>query len=148
MFDLLKNGLFSNQYIDLVIDSINIMHNCSDISINLSHDHIYQNYIGKLITRKNDKNNYPFENTDKIIGEIDIMTRDYIYNRLEIVSVVHGDSWFSNTVLTTKNKIVFLDMKGNVNGIFTTNGDSITDFGKMLQSLLGFDYIVNNIIHR
>jgi|LauGreSuBDMM15SN_2_FD.fasta_scaffold00716_4 capsule biosynthesis phosphatase len=145
LFDLLKNGLFSNQYIDLVIDSINIMHNCSDISINLSHDHIYQNYIGKLITRKNDKNNYPFENTDKIIGEIDIMTRDYIYNRLEIVSVVHGDSWFSNTVLTTKNKIVFLDMKGNVNGIFTTNGDSITDFGKMLQSLLGFDYIVNNI---
>jgi hypothetical protein len=36
-------------------------------------------------------------------------------------------------------------MKGNINGIFTTNGDSLTDFGKMLQSLLGFDYIVNNI---
>jgi len=145
LFDLLKNGLFSKKYIDLVIDSIHTMHECPDILVDLKKDDIYENYIGKLNIRKNDKNNYPFQNTDEIIQQIDKMTKDYIYNRMEISSVVHGDSWFSNTLLTTKNKIIFLDMKGNINGIFTTNGDSLTDFGKMLQSLLGFDYIVNNI---
>jgi choline kinase len=145
LFDLLKNGIFSTKYIDLVIDSIYSMHECTNILIDLKKDDIYQNYIGKLNIRKNDKTNYPFENTDKIIGIIDNRTQDYIYNRMNTVSVVHGDSWFSNTLITTKNKIVFLDMKGNINGIFTTNGDSLTDFGKMLQSLLGFDYIVNNI---
>jgi len=37
-------------------------------------------------------------------------------------------------------------MKGNINGIQTTNGDSLTDYAKMLQSFLGFDYIVNNYV--
>ena len=41
--------------------------------------------------------------------------------------------------------MVFLDMKGDIAGTLTTNGDAMTDFGKILQSLLGFDYIVNGM---
>jgi hypothetical protein len=35
-------------------------------------------------------------------------------------------------------------MKGDIAGTLTTNGDPLTDFGKIYQSLLGFDFIVNN----
>jgi hypothetical protein len=38
-------------------------------------------------------------------------------------------------------------MKGAIGDTFTTNGDPLTDFGKILQSLLGFDFIVNSIEH-
>ncbi len=33
-------------------------------------------------------------------------------------------------------------MKGDINGTLTTNGDALTDFGKIYQSLLGFDFIL------
>jgi capsule biosynthesis phosphatase len=145
LFDLLKNGLFSTYYIDLIIDSIEVIHNSTNIPINISKEIVYKNYIEKLKTRKFDKNNYPFQNTDEIIDRIEKGVQSYANNRMNLASVVHGDSWFSNTLLTNKNNIIFLDMKGNINGTFTTNGDSLTDFGKMLQSLLGFDYIVNSI---
>ena len=145
LFDLLKNGLFFEKYMNLIIESIENIHNLSDIPINISKDDVYKNYIEKLKIRITDKNNYPFDNTYKIISIIEKGVHEYIYNNMTLVSVVHGDSWFSNTLLTVKNNIIFLDMKGNINGIFTTNGDSLTDYAKMLQSLFGFDYIVNNI---
>ena len=56
-----------------------------------------------------------------------------------MASVVHGDPWFSNTLLLGATRVVFLDMKGDVAGHLTTNGDPLTDFGKFYQSLFGFD---------
>ena len=48
-------------------------------------------------------------------------------------------------MLDLKSNIKFLDMKGDIVGRLTTNGDSLTDHCKILQSLYGFDYIVNDL---
>ena len=35
-------------------------------------------------------------------------------------------------------------MKGQVDGILSLNGDKYYDYGKMYQSILGYDLIINN----
>ena len=46
-----------------------------------------------------------------------------------------GDPWFSNTMLDVNSNIKFLDMKGDIAGEITTNGDPLTDYCKIMQSL-------------
>jgi capsule biosynthesis phosphatase len=144
IYDLLKDGLFTAKYLDQILNNFDIMHTYSGISIDITKDDIYQNYMGKLKKRILNKKDYPFQNTDELVKRIDDGVKEYLYNEnVYPVSVVHGDPWFSNTLLTSTNNIVFLDMKGDINGKLTTNGDALTDFGKIYQSILGFDYIIN-----
>jgi capsule biosynthesis phosphatase len=145
LFDLLEDELLTTEHLDILMKNLDIIHSCDEINITISKDKVYENYMGKLKKRILNKKDYPFENTDHIIQVIDPLVKDYIYRpSTELVPVVHGDPWFSNTFLTKNNKIIFLDMKGDIAGELTTNGDAFTDFGKILQSLMGFDFIVNN----
>jgi len=144
LYELLKDELLTKEHILLVLNKLDELHN-SKGTINISKDDIYNNYIGKLKKRILNKNEYPFENTNSIVDHIDTHLKKYLFKEYITPStVVHGDPWFSNTLLTIDNKIIFLDMKGDINGKLTTNGDALTDFGKIYQSLLGFDAIINN----
>jgi hypothetical protein len=144
LYELLKDELLTKEHILLVLNKLDELHN-SKGTINISKDDIYNNYIGKLKKRILNKNEYPFENTNSIVDHIDTHLKKYLFKEYIYPStVVHGDPWFSNTLLTIDNKIIFLDMKGDINGKLTTNGDALTDFGKIYQSLLGFDAIINN----
>jgi len=146
LFELLKDGLLTKTHIKLIIDSLHTIHNYNGIPVTIQKENIYNNYMGKLFKRIKNIHDYPFENTVEIINKINVGVQDYLaQDSLQIASVVHGDPWFSNTLFTTDNTLKFLDMKGDINGVLTTNGDALTDFGKILQSLLGFDYIVNGI---
>lgn len=144
LYELLKDELLTKDHILLVLNKLDELHN-SKGTINISKDDIYNNYIDKLKKRILNKNDYPFENTNNIVEHIDIHLKKYLFKEsITPSTVVHGDPWFSNTLLTIDNKIIFLDMKGDINGKLTTNGDALTDFGKIYQSLLGFDAIINN----
>ena len=83
---------------------------------------------------------YFFEDADqifiKIIGELE---RTY---DPQISCVIHGDFWFSNIILNYDD-IKLIDMKGQVDGILSLNGDKYYDYGKMYQSILGYDLIIN-----
>ena len=144
LYELLKDELLTKDHILLVLNKLDEIHN-SKGTINISKDDIYNNYIDKLKKRILNKNDYPFENTNNIVEHIDTHLKKYLFKEsISPSTVVHGDPWFSNTLLTIDNKIIFLDMKGDINGKLTTNGDALTDFGKIYQSLLGFDAIINN----
>ena len=146
LFELLKDGLLTTSHIKLIIDSLHTMHGYTGIPIIVEKDEVYKNYMGKLFKRSENEADYPFENTKDILRKIDEGVKSYFSSDMfQLASVVHGDPWFSNTLLTTDNTLKFLDMKGDINGTLTTNGDALTDFGKIYQSLLGFDYIVNGI---
>jgi hypothetical protein len=97
--------------------------------------------MGKLWKRIQNTTDYPFEDVSSITQLIDNGVRDSL-TRAKLASVVHGDPWFSNTLMTPKGGIIFLDMKGDIAGTQTTNGDALTDFGKIYQSLLGFDFLL------
>jgi hypothetical protein len=49
----------------------------------------------------------------------------------------------SNILLTYDDNYKFIDMKGQVDNILTTNGDAYYDYGKLYQSILGFDLILH-----
>ena len=110
--------------------------NCKDV---------YENYMGKLKNRIKNNNDYPFPEKYDLIKRIDPIIKEYIFSdNFKLTGVVHGDPWFSNTMIDLKSNIKFLDMKGNIAGKLTTNGDHLTDYAKIMQSLLGFDFIVED----
>jgi capsule biosynthesis phosphatase len=148
LFDLLKDQLLSESHLDIILESLVTIHSYPGIAVDISKEAIYDNYMGKLWKRSEKKADYPFENTKAVLEKMDVYVKKYIYSEaFQPVSVVHGDCWFSNTLLSKENRIYFLDMKGAIGDTLTTNGDPLTDFGKILQSLLGFDFIVNSIEH-
>lgn len=65
--------------------------------------------------------------------------------RADIRNFVHGDPVFSNCLLSFKNALYFIDMKGRQGLYPTTAGDSAYDLAKILQSLYGYDYILLNV---
>ena len=143
LFDIVKDELFTKEHLLNVIHTLHTIHTYKGIEITIGDDQIYQNYMGKLWKRSQKKEDYPFENTQSILQKMDEGVKKYMSSsRFMKASVVHGDCWFSNTLITKKNFIYFLDMKGDINGTLTTNGDALTDFGKIYQSLLGFDFIL------
>jgi hypothetical protein len=64
---------------------------------------------------------------------------------IEIVPMIHGDFWFSNILLTYDDQYKFIDMKGQVFDVLTMNGDRYYDYGKLYQSIVGYDIILNDI---
>ena len=58
--------------------------------------------------------------------------------------VIHGDPVFSNVLLTSEGKVVFLDMRGSLSGVCTIAGDLTYDLAKVYQSLSGYDFIIHN----
>jgi len=146
LFDLLRDELIAEYHIYSIIDSLKHIHSYKGLSITIDKHSIYDNYMGKLWKRIENKLDYPFDNTLYILEKIDKNIKQYLNsNEFNPVAVVNGDCWFSNILITNTNKLYFLDMKGSISDTLTTNGDPLTDFGKILQSLLGFDFIVNNI---
>ena len=59
--------------------------------------------------------------------------------------MIHGDCWFSNIILTYEDNYKLIDMKGLVDNIFTINGDIYYDYGKLYQSILGYDILLNGL---
>ena len=60
-----------------------------------------------------------------------------------IYCMIHGDPVFTN-VIKTQTGIKFIDMRGKTvdNTIY---GDRNYDYAKILQSLMGYDFILNEL---
>jgi len=101
------------------------------------------NYLIKLINRFEDKTIYNFESADSIYNKLIIKLKDY-FSRISnnITSVIHGDFWFSNILISYKDEYKFIDMKGLIGNTNTLSGDKVYDYAKILQSLIGFDSIL------
>lgn len=110
--------------------------------ITISHDKIKQNYFDKLKERFQYKENYPFIDAEMVYNEI-IENLQTNYDA-KIVPIIHGDFWFSNILLTYTDEIKGIDMRGQVHNELTLNGDIYYDYGKLYQSILGYDFIINN----
>jgi hypothetical protein len=61
-----------------------------------------------------------------------------------MVGMIHGDFWFSNIILDYRDNYKLIDMKGQVDGVLTLNGDKYYDYGKLYQSILGYDLVLND----
>lgn len=140
---LFKHNLLHKDMILELINIISQLHNSILSEIEITKQDIYYNYINKLNERFSNNSDYPFEDKDNIQNKI--ITKLQIYlesDRVKISPFIHGDFWFSNIIYTFDKKMKCFDMKGIVNNKLTTNGDILYDYGKLYQSLLGYDLII------
>ena len=145
LYYLYKNQLLTTKIIDDLFEILNKFHSykntsTTNITTNINEENVKNNYLLKLKNRFN-KNDYNFPDTDEVFQEI-ILGIENNYDPV-ISSIIHGDFWFSNIILTYDDNYKFIDMKGQVDNILTINGDIYYDYGKLYQSILGYDLILN-----
>jgi len=146
VFSLYKANLISEHHIDRLCEFLDILHSFKGFAeTTITSDNLCNNYKQKLIRRFAIKEDYPFEDSELIQGCcLDSIDR-YLTNRISIVDYIHGDFWFSNIIFDFQGKIKCIDMKGQVDGILTTGGDPMYDYGKLYQSILGYDCVLNGV---
>lgn len=140
LYYLYKSNTLTTNIIDKLFNILDKFHSYENNKININFDNIHNNYIKKLINRFN-KNEYYFDDSEIVFNSI----LEELKNNFDpkIVGFIHGDFWFSNIILTYDDNLKFIDMKGQVDNILTTSGDIYYDYGKMYQSILGYDLILH-----
>jgi capsule biosynthesis phosphatase len=140
LYFLYANETLTTDIIDKCFDVLNKIHDNQNRQITISNEKIKANYFDKLKSRFN-LNDYPFDNAEKVfINILENLERTY---DARTVSIIHGDFWFSNILLTYTDDIKCIDMRGQIDNDLTLNGDIYYDYGKMYQSILGYDLILN-----
>lgn len=107
---------------------------------------IYINYILKLTNRYyNNKSLYSkFPESKEIFDTLIERLKEYENTNSGHSVIVHGDPVFTN-VLKTKTGIKFIDMRGKLGDELTLEGDMFYDLAKVYQSIIGYDFILNDI---
>jgi len=143
-YSLYQAELLNETHLDLLFESLDILHHSplQEHDTLPSKELIIRNYIDKLKVRFDNKKDYPFENADMYQQLCLRNLEQYINGTITIVPFIHGDLWFSNTLLTYQHKIKWIDMKGRVDTLLTTGGDIMYDYGKIYQSVLGYDSVL------
>ena len=130
---------------DDITELASVLHSISTSKQSLPID-VYANYSKKLSSRYNDNleiyNKYP--SSKHIFKTINDKLIEYENNKQGYLGVIHGDPVFTN-ILKTETGIKFIDMRGKIGDELTIFGDIYYDLAKVYQSLLGYDYILNNI---
>ena len=104
---------------------------------------VYADYVNKLRERYNDNLDLynKYINAESIFK---ILDKELYYYDKAVFSIIHGDPVFTN-VLQTEQGLRFIDMKGKIDGELTIIGDTYYDLAKVYQSVLGYDFILNDI---
>lgn len=165
LYYLYKNCLLTHRHIDELFDILERLHTHEDTNacIVITCDNVKNNYIKKLKNRFN-KQDYPFEDAEDVFRVIIDGIEAHFSPILS--PVIHGDFWFSNIILKyaigdgeadaesdgigdgeadtdNRNRYKLLDMRGMIDDILTLNGDIYYDYGKLYQSILGYDLVLN-----
>lgn len=141
LYYLYKNQTFSTKIIDNLFKILNEFNdNSVIIENNNTYEMIKKNYINKLHDRFN-TSDYPFEDANEVFNNI-INGLTTNFDPI-ISSFIHGDLWFSNIILSYDDSYKFVDMKGQLYNNLTLSGDKYYDFGKLYQSIIGYDLILN-----
>ncbi len=139
---LLVNNSLTRHNIELLFDTIDTIHNCIP-NDRIKKININANYNEKIIKRFNDfdysKISEESEHYFKIITE-----KLVYFEMYSLIGVIHGDTVFSNIFLCDKQLIRFIDMRGKVGEVETVFGDVFYDYAKIYQSLIGYDFILND----
>ena len=104
---------------------------------------VYADYVQKLRDRYNGNRELynKYIHAESIFKKLDALLYDYDG---ALYSVIHGDPVFTN-VLQTEQGLKFIDMKGKIGDELTIIGDTYYDLAKVYQSILGYDFILNDI---
>jgi hypothetical protein len=137
LYKLFKHELMTEHHLSSLFEFTDRLHTLSGPIP--SESDMSANYVEKLKRRFAVTYDYPFE--DATIIQTACLNGLAGY-KPRGVGFIHGDLWFSNILVDFKNALKTIDMKGSVNGLYTTGGDRLYDFGKLYQSFLGYDAVL------
>lgn len=131
-----------------ILDSLqNIHSNVPNEHIN--NKEIYNNYSKKLIQRYSSHNYDQFDGTDSTVGYIYSLLLSsldaYEDSNKGKIGMIHGDPVFTNIIHNSDtNSFKFIDMRGVLGDQLSVFGDTMYDWAKIYQSLIGYDSIIQN----
>jgi capsule biosynthesis phosphatase len=139
---LYTNGGLTEQHLDQLMDALFEIHglSCTDLTWRDAHKEL----INKVISRYATYNYSRFHNAKDTYHKI-IAGLQSIKRMDAAATVIHGDPVFTNVIVTPENKIKLFDMRGKVGDRLTVGGDPWYDIAKVYQSILGYDFILNNM---
>jgi capsule biosynthesis phosphatase len=136
-----RNGLLTEAIMKRIARCLERLHSVP-FSDSVTKSDIYTNYIVKLEERIKKHPNYRLPLIEDVFIIIKSTIQSYLNADFSFVGCVHGDPWFDN-MMFSDGEIKLLDMKGKLGDQFTLAGDRMTDWAKLYQSILGFDFYLN-----
>ena len=126
--------------IDVLMNNLNKLHDLKEKFI----QNIYSVYSRKLTERFINYNDlYKTLDLQELYHKINSKLKSYEKSTKGLEGVIHGDPVFTN-IIKTETSIKFIDMRGKIDKE-TIHGDIYYDYAKIYQSLLGYDFILNDI---
>ena len=142
LYERHKQQLLEKKEIENILNLVSLFHS-QIFEIIINEENIKTHYYEKLNKRFADIKQYPFNDLIQIKVKIFKLLDKYLeYSKINISSFIHGDLWFSNILVDLNGIIKCIDPRGAINETNTTNGDTLYDYAKLYQSILGFDYAV------
>ncbi|CAF1391514.1 unnamed protein product [Adineta steineri] len=123
-----------------------------------SKENIYANYSKKIFSRFNQFSEI-YQKLDKYFQASIINSEELMNNIIKYLDeyekcqrgqhspIIHGDPVFTNILLPSDGRIIFLDMRGILGTQLTLQGDINYDLAKIYQSLMGYDFVLLNRFH-
>lgn len=97
-----------------------------------------------LINNKNNKTKLR-----EIINDNLNLLRKYEENNNAKIGMIHGDAVFTNILMDENKNIKLIDMRGKLgenDNCLCVYGDTLYDYAKIYQSLIGYDEIIENVV--
>lgn len=133
---LYVNETLTQQHLVSVLRALDSIH-----SQGTTENDVNGNYLPKLYSRYNENRSFylQFEGIEEQINQLKHFFENYV--PLQKSQFIHGDSVLSNILITQDDSLKFIDMKGHQQERITTEGDSMYDYAKIYQSLIGYEHI-------
>lgn len=135
------NGSMTMDIFNKIMMSMYRIHSCSACDPSeVSYQDFYSNKIKERFSSF-DYSNF-FENADGMeafYSRLLMEMNEYEGSiRKHYGKVIHGDPVFTNILIDSKNDIKYIDMRHNI------FGDPLYDYAKIYQSIIGYDFILND----
>ena len=136
----LSNNLKDDVFLMLlnILKNLHSHNDCNPETSNL----IYANYAEKLRDRNKKYDYSKFDNHKKVFHSITKNLKDYETNGNGVCGLIHGDVVFTNIIVDKFGKLKLIDPRGLLGNTVTNNGDIMYDYAKVLQSLIGYDEVM------
>lgn len=128
------------------LNELEVIHSSSNLTnCNITDKNMYLNYSNKIKNRFEKYDYSIYKNSNDNYEYLIKFFNSYEKNNKGKLSVIHGDPVFSNCIIEDNTRCFkFIDMRGKVGNILTIYGDKWYDYGKVYQSLIGYDEILED----
>lgn len=141
---LFVSEIMSDAHMHLLLDRLEMLQRSRvpDVEVDL-----HANYSSKLKRRfETYADAYAhLENAADVYTQLVAALHEYEAGGAATGGVIHGDAVFTNVLLVANDQLKFIDMRGCVGDVDTIFGDTMYDYAKVYQSLIGYDEILLNV---